>query len=436
METISLLAHYYQGVVKSLGQDLPLILGEVLSAKVQTKHNSKNYDLQIRSKVLQVESSRLLKTGESLQLRVTQVKNPVILKIVDPASREFHNNQQKILEQSRHLLLRQSLPNQKPLQSLFKQLLSLSSEHAPDRSHITDKVQKIATEFHQLIQAYQKVATPKHVRQAIESSGLFLESRLANQVLGQNTHLPVVDIKSLLLRLSQQLNQLNTTESTAPNDQNSTARQPATMNNMFHTLQLKTPGTPPGKLADPAEDNLITERKTVTDTQKQVTGEQTSNTVQSRSPVLAELRQQVDAGLSRIHIQQNNAVVSDTHPQAVWSMEIPVQDGKHIYTIGLTIHEDSRNYNSHKGKSWMTILELDLEHLGIVQVRLGLFDKEISASIWAEKSQTVKLIEANLEQLDRQLRGAGLKVNEIRCLHGRASPVNKYQPESLVDIQL
>jgi len=436
MEAINILAHYYQGVVKSLGQDLPLILGDVLSARVIAKHDSKNYDLQIHGKLLQVESTRLLKPGEPLQLKVTQVNNPVILKVVYPGSREYHNNEQKILEQSRHLLLRQSLPNQKPLQSLFKQLFSLPSEHMSNKSHITDHVQKIATEFRQLIQTYQNLATAKQVRQAFESSGLFLESRLANQLQGQNTHLPVADIKSLLLRLSQQLKQQNSTDTAPLIDQKNTARQPATLNNGNHTLQLKTPDSAPGKLAGFTEFNLITEPETGTVTQKQVASQLTSTSVETRSTILTELRQQVDAGLSRIHIQQNNAVVSDTHPQAVWSMEIPIQEGKHMHTIALTIHEDSRNYNQYKGKSWTTTLELDLEHLGIIQIRLGLFDEKISASIWAEKSQTVKLIEGNLEQLVRQFGKTGLKVDEIRCLHGYATPVINYQPESLVDIQL
>ncbi|MCG8325781.1 MAG: hypothetical protein MI673_09700 [Thiotrichales bacterium] len=201
MQGIHFLANYYRGAIRALKQELPLIPGEVLPARVHTRHDARHYDLQIRGLRVAVESDIALKTGDRLQLRVARTGNPVILKLIPRTTTEGQKNETLNLDQVRQQLLRQALPKQMPLQKVFKQLLALPQSRTTGNTPFPEPVYRIINEFRQLVQSNDQPTTARQVRQAFETSGLFLESRLAG-LQAATSHNPVLlrDIKALLFQ--------------------------------------------------------------------------------------------------------------------------------------------------------------------------------------------------------------------------------------------
>ncbi|MDX1519075.1 MAG: flagellar hook-length control protein FliK [Gammaproteobacteria bacterium] len=448
MEAINLLARYYSGVIQSLKQGLLLTPGEILTARVHSRHDARHYDLQIHGRLLPVESSRPLKTGDQLQLQVTQTGNPVYLKIIGSGASETVRRDPGNIEQLRQLLLRQDLPRQKPLSPLFQKLQAVTSEPLRPAAGTPVDIKQLKTEIMELVLPRQKLGSPENLRKAFESSGLFLESRLAGQVRGKNTGTPMPDLKSLLLRLSDQLGQVNLPQKPAERATAGYPKTPIPLNTTSGnpgTTRSHITATPSGKVSVAAGDSPTVntsirsrENGLVPPEQVQAKIQQSSNNVpEQRIHVLHELRQLVDSGLSRIQVQQSHAVVSDTHVQPVWSTEIPVQDGRNLQSIHLSIREDSRHTPGEQGEpAWTAGLELDLGPLGMVQVRLGLVNDTVNASLWAEKQETADLISSNLVHLEHRLDHAGLKVDRIRCLQGCAPRVQEPGNGPLLDIQI
>ncbi len=436
MDAIPLLNNYYQGVIKSLKTGLSLKTGEVLSATVTARLEAARYELQIRGQRIQAASSLNLKTGEVLQLRVDQAEpQALILKLMTRASAGPRiDESQLLLEQARVQLLKQALPRQQSLQPVFRQLHAMSL--LP--STLPDKLQDISRTFIKIVQSYQHLSTPQQVRQAILSSGLFLESRLARQVLDGQTARPAPDIKSILLQLGKLVQ--DPKPATAPLRQHQVTGDKAISSTIKAESGIQ-------EVSGRAADRQLIKSASLSGHMNSA-AERVPNSSQSSQPghsitpdpaqriSLSELRQQVDAGLSRLHVQQNNAVVSDQHPQPVWSMEIPVHDGQQLDVFKLMIQQDGKHEQPQETPGWMTVLEFDLDRLGAVQVRLGLNGEHIRASIHADKAETMELFEDNLGLLASRFGKAGLKVEELRCVAGCLSLPSRQKIDTLVDIQL
>lgn len=444
MEAINLLTRSPAQLTQNLKQDLTLMLGEILAARVHAKISSNTYQLQIRDTLLQVQSKQQLKQGDVLQLKVSQLNDPITLKIVDPKSARIENSETATLQQARQLLLRESLPRAKPLLPLFRHLFAKGSTSSNEGLHIPLKAQNTIKTLQQLVQGYQNLNRPAQVKQAMESSGLFFESRLAGQVLnGKRQSLPA-DIKSLLLKLAQQLDKQPVStisgisrqqvlNKSNPQGQPAASSVTASANGKIlaasDTVVVKGGNEPlQNGVMKPGQETPVSQRESARGTHS-VSGE-------PRAVSVGELRQMVDSSLARIQLHQTQAVVSDGNSHPVWSAEIPVHNGKDVHSIGLTIAEDSRHNGEDQQSGWTVTLHLDLDHLGTVEVKIGLYGEQISASIWADCSETAELFQSHLEQLEKRLQRAGLQVNKLHCLQGSPPPGIARQMESLLDVML
>ena len=220
----------------------------------------------------------------------------------------------------------------------------------------------------------EEVATGEGLREAIERSGLFLESQLA-RATGDDPSVGQDDWKGALLRLLSALED-----------------QPALRagNGTDVAPPLQSRGmTPQGRLVLPAE---LAESNQAAD-------------------FLPRLRNDVQASLARLEVAQ-----LQTRNVPAWVIEIPVQ-GEHGADV-LQVRLEQHASDAEQDQYWTLGFALDLPSLGPVQGELVLRGLRLSVRLWALLSSTVALLEGQFDDLRVQLAASGLSLDQLSCQTG------------------
>ena len=208
--------------------------------------------------------------------------------------------------------------------------------------------------------------TPERLRRAFKQSGIFLETNLAQ---GVN---PGRDLKADLLRLLMQITL----------DGGKTGHQ-----------QAQAPGQ-----KDAVQQQSL---------QSPVSG------------LLGELRNQAEAGLARILVNQLGALPQADGTQQVWSFDLPVRQAHDSDNFTLQISREHTGNRAEADAVWSVHLQFDLAGLGPVSSRITLSGDEISSHFAAESEDTVERLALAMPQLNQALARAGLKVGSLSTGRGR-----------------
>ncbi|WPC06630.1 flagellar hook-length control protein FliK [Pseudomonas benzenivorans] len=284
------------------------------------------------------------------------------------------------------------------LEGLFKALQGMrSQEGLPDglRGSI-DKLLGSLPDAGQL-------STAKGLGQALENSGLFLESKLLG---GQQGALPT-DLKANLLRLVSQL--LPTLPGGAPfaaaNAGNALAQAlPAFARDILGSLGQS--GVRQQALRFPLPSRLLQSLEGEAD--------------------LEALLKLAAAAVSRLQTHQLSSLAqSQVGPDGTllttWQLELPMRNQQELVPLQAKIQREEAQKGSageHKEMLWRIELAFDLPPLGPLQVQAQLAQGKLSSRLWAERGSTAELIDAELLTLRERLTAAGLVVGELSCSQG------------------
>ena len=249
------------------------------------------------------------------------------------------------------------------------------------------------------------ITSGEGLRMAIERSGLFLESQLADP--RNFTASPMQDDwKAALLRLAGVL--LDRAGALPTPAANGDATQPG-----YNPAQ-RTPApdsrndTPPPLL----------QRGLQAQPRAELPPPLLDDNVQ---PLLDRLQGDVHAALARIEVAQ---LESGNGPLPAWMIEIPLQ-GRHghdILQLQLEYTADD-NGGSH---GWNLGFALDLPTLGAVQGELQLREPRLSVRLWAALPDTVQRLERQFTALRHRLSACGLLLDQLSCQLGLPEPPNRY----------
>lgn len=208
--------------------------------------------------------------------------------------------------------------------------------------------------------------TPERIRQAFESSGLFLEPKLAAGTA------PAVDLKDSLLRLLFQLH---------PN------------------LAGKTPGK--GRQRGGNPDNINSRALPA-----------------AAARLFADLQLQTEGALARIQMHQLASLPQEEGTRQVWQFELPVAMPKSTDSFMLQIEKEQRANGQEQETVWSVTLHFNIDPLGQVSARLVLGDEQISSFFTAELANTARELENALPKLSDAFLRAGLKVGKLGARQG------------------
>lgn len=246
-----------------------------------------------------------------------------------------------------------------------------------------------------------QLSTAKGLAAALENSGILLESKLLG---GQGQALPT-DLKANLLRLITQLlpNLPAGTPLTAANASLAQA-MPALARGLLGSLGKAS--NRQQALSFPLPSRLL----------QAMDGEAD----------LEALLKLAAAAISRLQTHQLSSLAQsqvgpDGNLLTTWQLELPMRNQQELVPLQVKIQRDEGNAQSKSEKKetlWKVELAFDLDPLGPLQVQAQLTHGRLSSQLWAERSSTVSLIDAELDNLRQRLSAAGLQVGELACSQG------------------
>jgi hypothetical protein len=216
----------------------------------------------------------------------------------------------------------------------------------------------------------RELATPEGLRQAVMRSGLFLEAQLA-QAPPSDATVAHDDMKAALLRLASILK-----------------GQPML-----------------GDSSDAEVDPPLLYRAMVPQARSPLPQEQPGGS--DATDLLPRLYTEVQAALARLEVAQLQA-----NPQH-WIVEIPVQDAE-----GADVLQLSLKHEAEAESNWTMGFSLDLPALGPLVGELQLRGLRLAVRLWAQRRQTVDLLESQFEALRQRLDATGLFLDQLSCLFG------------------
>lgn len=348
---------------------------------------------------LTVDSPQPLRVGSLLS---AQVQNSQALNFVALPNRldELALAQQLSTQQSR----------QGSLQGLIAALQNMPPP-AADGDNLSPALRASIVQLLADLPDVPQMTTAKGVAQALNASGLFMESRL---LAGLNPTL-VPDMKANLLRLVTQLlpGLPGNVSYDAAAAGNTLARaMPSVLRSAFGTLGLVAPPSdpinfplPPRTLGHPqSKDDL-------------------EMLLKLAAGAISRLQSHQLGGLEQTRTHADGTQVT------TWQLEIPMRNAHDIVPLQVKVQrEDTPERDEHsdapaqeareREKLWRLELAFDLEPLGPLHVQAQLIAGSITSQLWAEREGSAELISSELGNLRERLVACGLNVKELECNRG------------------
>ena len=360
-----------------------------------------------------------LQAGDRLQLQVLDTRSPPGLKLL-----EVQSGTAGTLNRA----LRNALPRQQPLPPLLANVEFLS-RHPQAADRLDKSLGAAVRQFYYALPTVNDLRRPGAIKQALQTSGLFLEQQLRN-LSPASRPLLQQDTRVRLLRLASQLQHYLAREipaaagSRQPLPEATTPAPARPAGETGPATQTAPPVSPRNPLPQPAASAHPAQR--------------------SHIQVAEQLLQQTEGALARLHIHQLHHLKTEESGRPVWSAELPVRGEQGINLFDLRIQREPppANWQEEEEASqaalrqqarWSVRLAFDLEGLGPVQAVISLQQERISVRFHAEQSPTQALFARHLDMLGSRLRQAGLEVASLDCRRGRPEPLDDSLDTPILD---
>jgi len=353
-----------------------------------------------------------LQLGQRLQAKVTQIQPDIIFKVTATSARADQTTK-AIINQ----VLRQIMPQQKPLTDLIHNL----NQQIKSNEKINPAIPKIRDQFIQSIPPSQAFEDAAIIPKILQRSGNYTEFALSQMVktLPEPKSFPNNDLKIALLRMASQLRELlplqrSTQPGTGPaNTPNKAVREtydPAMMKLPLDSLQQNSAGKP-------AQTNTTAVKKP---------------DIPITEQAIEKLLVQTEGAIAKIKTQQIQQHQQADPQKPNWLFELPIRTESSIDNITIYINrDDSESKNAAYQSSWNFILKLNIEKLGLIQVKVNLSGKNISLTFWIENNTTSKMFSEHIKLLTGKLNKSGLETGNINMYNEAPPPfVKQKQPST------
>lgn len=156
---------------------------------------------------------------------------------------------------------------------------------------------------------------------------------------------------------------------------------------------------------------------------------------------LGSLLRLTAALLSRIQHQQFQSLgqtqtFTDGSSQTVWQMDLPLREGQQFSHVQVRVQRDDAAPTRKQPEpipKWEVRLAFNLGPLGALQSIARLYRGRVSSEFWAERSDTLSLLDAEIQQLRDRLLAKGLDVGELSCHRGTPPAPRQAVQQTWVD---
>ena len=311
-------------------------------------------------------------TGQTVSLEVTKVGAEPQFKILvnKPLSITVP---EKIISET----VKQMLPIQQSPEAFVNRLI-LNLPTLSKNTNLPETLQRLAQQILQNLPSKNHLSQPQRIKQSINNSGLFLESKLA-QSADKPQLQSQADFKANILKFLQVLKQL----------------------------------PPPA----PQSETYTLERET---------------------NILKQLQNSGENSVAKLVLDQLNSLPKEDSPKQIWHFEIPYVDQKNSQTLSLQIAKDKENQAENGKENWSVNITLNPPNLGKLHCKISCSDQIVNTHFWSDLSNTTDLIKRNLDHLKSQLEASGLKTGQMESYQDTPTfnPTTNLSSRNLIDEQI
>jgi hypothetical protein len=324
---------------------------------------------------------------------------------------------QQTLQQS----LREVLPRQESLHTLVPLLQKLIAPRA-GASSLPEPIAKQLVQLLKSLPRPEQLQTGPGLKRAVENSGSFLEARLVRGSAPANPAAPnpeapgkvlESDIKAQMNALLGAVRRLLPAVAALPQATEADAETALADELVYNPKQLQ-------------RGNPIAQR---------------DDAIDAGDLQLAQLSKLLQSGLARIQLNQLDGAVSrhnNADPQLLapaWVLELPLANTRgHSDNLQLRIEQRPQQHEARTRVQWNVQIAFDLHELGKIATTLSIVDRNVAATVWAERADTHRSVQEKIDYLRAGLESVGVKVTEMQCRLGMPPARASLISQQLVDL--
>ncbi len=420
-------------VVKILAENRLLMQATIPNSGSPNKPTIQQFDVDT------AELSTTYKQGDKLTMDIVNLKPLSIeLRPQRPLSRD-----QLIADH-----LRQLLPQSLSSASLAKVVNAVNNQKLPP------PVQQAVQQLVGNSLDKSAVTQTNALKQALSSSGVFTESQLlklphaTNQDFKVNVAKVMNTLEGVIAQAQRKLGDtpINKLPAQVQSALLSQGKSPA------HLLNVLLSGK------SPVATNVVqTALSTITNQEQAATMIQLlTKSLTNQSQTLVASSRQAPLELSElmalfkdvdsVHKKlQHNQLSMLKEPEssnivASWLFDLPIKDKHSVDLLQMQIDQQKKKADEEE-QSWQVQLRLETQNLGPVEASVTLHGEDVKVVIRAERAESAKLLEQNLNLLNTSLENLNVLVSHISCV---CEPVNmamlnnnvQQEPSSFVDVSV
>jgi len=322
--------------------------------------------------------------------------------------------------------LRETLPRQESLQTLVPLLQKLASPAV--KAQLPPVVAKMLEQLLQSLPKPAQLQTADGVKHALQNSGSFLEARLAK------SNAPTANINGKAIEGREPVAKILETDLKA---------QLTALLNIVRRLIPNTSTTTQAPANDRSAlsqgDELVYSPKQLLSNTRNIAAR--DEDIDPTDMQLSQLSKLLQSGLARIQLNQLDSAVSrhgnsDAQLQLpAWVLELPLPTARGSDHLQVRIEQhQSKQQETRTRVQWTVQIAFDLHELGKLAATLSIVEKNVAATLWAERANTHRSVQEKIDYLRAGLESVGVKVTEMQCRLGLPPARTALVSQQLVDV--
>ncbi len=398
LQTKSLITHT---VPKALSGKLPdmnagsISNSEKSSVSTRVLNNSAMLIKQLVANSLNTEEKPKANTHQTIVNKESVVPNktPINTYQQNLSAKLSELPSQQLALQHFKNLLQQDVLLQKPVHQILNQLQTLLPKINESLKLPEQQTQFFLDTLKRLPQGKQ--LTADSLKQLIQNSGVFREVRLKSWLEHQG---------------APATSPLNSSQPSTP--VLASLVLGGDIKNLFASLQYLLVGAASPFLNEntkPIQGSLL--RTLISQLQHRLPS-QRQDAVAIRKQLLLQVVGEIESGLSRTRILQHHNLPNETGTTQPWLFELPLSQGKQFSSVQLKLEQEQTNEKNKPTKIWRVTIRFEFEHLGAFSALAELKNEKIGIRFFAERPETLALLDHELGTLESSLAKVGLKLEQ------------------------
>ena len=389
-----------------------------------------NNEIIKNSQLVQIKTNLTIEPGQQLLLQVNKNSTGVSFEL------KHTPKESNIISQ----YINQLVTRQQALPQLIASLKEVASQTNQANTFFTPnfkaQVESVLQQFPQLSQ----LSTGKEVKNAVNNSGLYLESKILNSTNSTNltnstnstantltvsknittptgnTQISSMDLKAGLSRLVTLINNNDAVFIPKPLTSESSVYKNIAFDGLIKSqIRSATFFDVPGNIAHAQVQKVIPE----------------SNLFQLNNHLLLQTRilDQLESVLSRIVVTQLQT--REGGDQSFLNVEIPFRHNDQQEILQLKIREEFRKKEAEQGnKIWTVNMAFNLQSLGGIRIYITLDKNDLAIQFWTEEKESQQLFKNYFSLLKERLTAADFTISQLTAFHGIPEEAKKEQLKS------